>query len=217
MKTQAPFAAIVLTMFVAFAASTSAQSRPKTNVLKKEKVSLDTILGCSNDDFIQSVFDTDLAKMLKLASALSMAILYNQPLPEHPTDKDLASTALRTAGFQSIILGSDPAKFSIMATDFNGHSPDPAKQPFCRRDLYAEYSQSTIDALPNFVEIRADEWAFNPNELFVHADQFTFTSGIFSDAASVFFTAKRGRVEIQFLSQPDGLKLYRIFVNRPGG
>jgi hypothetical protein len=78
----------------------------------------------------------------------------------------------------------------------------------------AHYAKDADDSLPYMVSISVspDYWVFDPNELFLHADQFTFGSGVFSNSSGVFFTAKKGRVELQFTPGRNGLMLYRVFI-----
>jgi hypothetical protein len=69
---------------------------------------------------------------------------------------------------------------------------------------------------PTIIEINAGDWLLNPNEIFAHADQFNFESGVFNNSSEVFFTAMKGHVSIQFTCKPSGLKFYRV-IYAPSG
>ena len=166
-------------------------------------VSLDTILSCSNDIYVQHVFKTELGTMHKLGMGAMIV--------GHVKDKtDDASVALRYAGFQSGF-SNDPLVMSVMPFRPDGTVISPA--PFCSI-LDVNYEKASDDSLPYMVSIYVDSdyWVFNPNELFLHADQFTFRSGVFNDSSKVFLAATKGRVEIQFVAEPNGLTLYRVFI-----
>ena len=71
-----------------------------------------------------------------------------------------------------------------------------------------------LPALPyaNAILPYENEWEFNINELFGHADQFKFTSGVFTNSSDVFFAATKGLVDLQFIPRPNGLTLYRVII-----
>lgn len=60
-----------------------------------------------------------------------------------------------------------------------------------------------------------EAWTLDPNEVFAHADKFTFISGVFSNSTDVFLIAKRGITSIQFIFADKKLKLYRVFYDNP--
>jgi|SRR5579863_3394311 len=178
-------------------------TKPKKNV---PSVSLDTILSCGDDPYVRRVFKTDLGTMHKL-SMYAMTI-------GHVKDKsDETSMALRYAGFQSS--GTDPLVPSVAPYGPDGLMVTPP--PPCTM-LDAYYKKDADDSLPYMVSIYVDPdyWVFNPNEFFLHADQFTFSSGVFSNNSGVFFdfVATKRRVRIQFVPGPDGLTLHRVFIGR---
>ena len=61
----------------------------------------------------------------------------------------------------------------------------------------------------------AQSWLLDPNEVFAHADQFTFESGVFADSSDIYLTAKKGRAAIQFICKSDGLHFYRALFQAP--
>jgi hypothetical protein len=174
---------------------------------RDRSVSLDTVLACPADEVVQEVFNTDLLTADRL-NAVAMTLM------ARTDDKYLS---LKTKGFVTVA-GDEYKHFEIMPTDYSGKWITESRLPFCRSRPTASYGRSNDG--PDLVEIDGKGWSLNPNEIFVHADQFQFESGVFSDSAGVFLTATKGRASMQFLCTPNGLKLYRVLYkqkNRAGG
>lgn len=170
--------------------SASARSRQRV-------VSLDTVLSCTNDSFLGVVFKTDRNTAIRL-SRIAMAV----------TEKDKSDyPALLSKGFVTYPAGQ-PDSMEIWPTDDRGVPTDESQLPFCRYRPTANYSAS-FEAGPHGIDIDGRDWFLNPNEVFAHADQFTFDSGVFTDSSRVYLVAKKGRVIIQFLANPSGLRFYR--------
>jgi len=75
--------------------------------------------------------------------------------------------------------------------------------------LVATYKEHAYNSGPTRLEIDGDEWQFDPNEILAHANQFEFSSGVFTNSAGVYLIATKGRVSIQFTCSAAGLKFYR--------
>jgi hypothetical protein len=204
MKTAPPIILGLLILVGCAIAQTPTHQKAKTETAQKRTVSLNTILSCPEDSIVRSVFKTNLATMRKLhVSAMIINHTYEKD------DED--SIAVRYAGF--ISSGSDPLNFGIMAADSHGDYWTRPNRTFCSGAFVARY-QDIADSLPYAIAIlpAENEWAFNINELFSHADHFKFTSGVFTDSSDVFFTATKGLVDLQFIPKPDGLTLYRVII-----
>jgi hypothetical protein len=64
-----------------------------------------------------------------------------------------------------------------------------------------------------------DARVLDPNEVFAHADQFKFESGIFENSTEIYLLATRGRTTIQFTfdHRSKTLKLRRVIYDNPKG
>jgi hypothetical protein len=181
------------------------QTKRIKSVPNKRIVSLDTVLSCTSDKLIISVFETDRATAIKLSR---MAILAIRLEGKSITDFDFFGKQFVTE------LGSDDNEREIWPTDRSG-TPIPQPQlSFCRYRPTASYIKSdnyqeSYKQGPYNIDISGDDWSLNPNEVFAHADQFEFTSGVFTDSSRVFLLARKGRVAIQFLCKPAELVFYR--------
>lgn len=163
-------------------------------------VTLETVLACSEDSLIQSVFETDAHTARYSLAALFMVLAKAKADPEY--------IALKSKGFVTQIL--DASSLEILPTESSSGNIAPLSDlPFCHSRPTAHYDDSHLDPGPNIVVIDGQGWIFNTNEIFAHADQFHFDSGVFSNSSDVYFTATKGRTSIQFISKPNGLKLYR--------
>jgi hypothetical protein len=189
--------------FLILALGASAQTATKAKKAAPT-VSLDTILSCADDSYVQSVFKTDLATMNKLNIGLVQLAHYK----DDADSKALESLSKRMGFWTGAT--DKPLELLVMP------NPPVLPVPFCS-NLAAHFLDDVASALPSYVEISVsdDYWTFNPNELFLHADQFTFRSGVFTDSTRVFFSATKGRVEIQSVAESKGLTLYRVFIRPP--
>jgi hypothetical protein len=197
-------AVILLSMLAALPA---AQTHTKPAHLRS--VSLDTVLSCSDDLLLQEVLKTDVFTARLKLNALGMM------MSKKKSQDDPSVQALLAKGFFTDTV--DDSLVSIIPTDRIGNIIEESKLTFCQGHPLADYEyhsdESWLDKQnkPRSVEIDGQDWYFNPNEVFAHADQFHFESGIFSNSARVYFSATKGSVTIQFVCKPDGLKFYRVF------
>ena len=193
----------VVAMLSAFSAPAMGQSGSKH--INARRVTLDAVLSCADDPILQSAFRTNTLDMLRLSS-IEMATT--------KTKIDDRSMALRAKGFYTESIGDNTESPSFMIRPVNGIGEfiKDSNLPFCHDHAVAHFDSQTAKSVldgPFHIEISGDGWFLNPNEIFVHADQFQFRSGVFEDSSDVYFTAQKGRVNIQFLSKPDGLRFYR--------
>jgi hypothetical protein len=148
------------------------------------------------------VFETDRITAVRLNS-----LLISEDRKSNTHDVNLLAK-----GFVTWPVNDD--EMLIRMTDTNGKSVPESQISFCEYKPVASYEKDN-DSKPHIVELSGDDWAFNPYEVFTHADQFEFTSGVFTTSSRVFLAAKRGRVLIQFLCEPTGLKFYRALYYPP--
>ena len=189
---------------ILFHASLS-ESRPAI-AHRQRAVTVDTILSCANDSLIVEVFKTDWRTSLKLDRLLMI-------LTQH-TMSSVEYASLRSKGFRTNLL--DAGNVQILAADFaSGRTIPKSKLEFCQDYPVAKYNKVDLDSFPQSIDVSGDGWQLNPNEVFAHADQFQFRSGVFSDSSDVFFIATKGPVAIQFICKPDGLKFYRAIYSPP--
>lgn len=207
---------VILTLTFLCIGSTSSQShktvqRPNTSphVIGKRPVSLDTVLSCVSDSLITDVFKLERSTAL-LSSVLSLALI--------PSSDPKYAEAHAEAGSRGFVtaLGDPTTDLEIWAVDYKGSPLDKAKLPFCHYRPTASYVDNNPHSLPFSVDISGEDWTLNPNEIFAHADQFTFDSGVFTNSSRVFFGAKKGNVHIQFICTVNGLVFYRALYS-PGG
>ncbi len=190
-----------------------ASGQTKVKPVQKRTVSLDTVLACLHDSLLEDVFKTGKPTMDSLDS-FAMTIMNSDPKKKDDLD---------FLGLKAKMFYTRPAaesEFSILPTEIleNGkiRIMGDSKLTFCHYDLVAHYqSRDDLHALPTFIKIDGQDWLLNPNEVFVHADQFKFQSGVFEDSSDVYLMASKARVDIQFLCKPDGLKFYRVFYFHP--
>jgi hypothetical protein len=165
-----------------------------------QNISLNGILACADDSYVQRIFKTDIQTIRKLNMG-ELALVKDK--------NDADSRRLRDFGFMSGFTG-DPLHFSVLPFP----PTDPA--PFCSI-LSIYYLRDEPNAHPYHAQVIVDPnfWTFDPNELFTHADQFTFKSGVFSNSSEVYLSATKGRTEIQLIATPKGLLLYRVSIKTP--
>jgi hypothetical protein len=156
-------------------------------------VLLDTILSCPSDAIVKNVFETDWRTMVNLTASLLNG--------QKETNSDLLSK-----GFTAFPIAED--EMMIAPTNMKGRALSKEQVPFCNYKLSASYEKG-MDSKPHTLEISGDDWSLNPYEVFAHADQFEFSSGVFSNSSRVFLVARKGRVAIQFICKPTGLVFYR--------
>jgi hypothetical protein len=177
-----------------------AQAPEHSKSIPHKRVTLETVLSCATDSVLDEVFKTDAFTARIMLNTLGMVVSQRKSDPKY--------MPLLAKGFEAQIL--DDSRLAIMPSDHLGHLVDVSDKPFCHDFPTAEYEKSEDkNAGPYLIEINGGDWLLNPDEVFIHADQFQFSSGVFSNSSDVFLTAKKGRVSIQFVCKPDGLKFYR--------
>jgi hypothetical protein len=167
---------------------------------RRRTVTLETVLSCLDDSLIDDVFKTDLSDAGRL-NPLAMVLQKDKTEPGY--------LALRAKQFVTYPDGD--FRYEIWPTDYLGKTMDWSKLQFChdRPTAYYQVENETLPHPVHMVTIDGDDWFLNPNEVFAHADQFHFESGVFTNSSGVFFIAVKGRVSIQFVCKPDGLKFQR--------
>lgn len=188
---------ILLTAFFILALGSPAQDpTPKA----PRSISLDDILSCANDPYVQKVFHTDLYSIRKLNLG---------PVLLAKDKTDPYSKAITSFGFMSAFT-SNPLELGVLPF------PPTNPAPFCSI-LSIYYLRDEPNSYPYHAQVNVDPdfWTFDTNELFTHADQFTFISGVFKNSSRVYFSAAKGRTEIQFVATPKGLVLYRVSIKAP--
>jgi hypothetical protein len=200
-RTKVSEIALSLTLLFVISASAQPSETTKKSSLHPRAITLDTILSCTNDPLIAEVFKTDeFTARFKLFAVSMIEMKYKTPGPSYD--------ALSSKGFVTRPL--DDTSLEIIPTDpLSGKIATASNLSFCHSSPTARYSKSGDKSEPLLIEIRGNDWLFDPTEIFVHADQFRFDSGIFADSSDVFFTAIKGRVSIQFICKTNGLKFYR--------
>ena len=58
----------------------------------------------------------------------------------------------------------------------------------------------------------AGDWTLDPNEVFRHAEQFNFVSGVFKNSSQTYLVATKGNTAIQFVFSDGALRLYRVTI-----
>jgi hypothetical protein len=198
--------AILTCLLIAcFPLTTYAQDNfARKEALRARRVSLETILSCADDPLIEAVFNTDSeTARSKLNGVLMMEAKFRKvELPDYDF--------LRLKGFVTDLI--DDSHVSIVPTDIHTGSAIPERAlTFCLDFPTASYGKSSNSG-PSLVTISGMGWRFDPNEVFLHANQFHFDSGVFADSTDVYLTATKGRTTIQFIAKPAGLTLYRVLI-----
>ena len=187
-----------------FCLSASAQSPSKASRQSgshKRVVALETVLSCTDDPLIGDVFKTDKFTAVQLNDTLMILMKYKK-IP------DANYVDFRSRGF--VTSSPDDSTFLIMPTNpLSGSTISEPRLTFCHDFPTAHYDKANYKSVPSDIDISGEGWALSPNEIFAHADQFHFDSGVFENSSDIFFTATKGRVSIQFLCKSDGLKFYR--------
>ncbi len=167
-------------------------------------LSLNTILSCSGDPYVQKVLSTDLGTMRKLGTDAMLRV---------KGKTDPASVALQNMGFQTIYGYSGPLDFMVLAFHPDGTVVESA--PYCTF-LTVGYEEDKPDALPYGVDLNviSSMYTFDANELFLHADQFTFMSGILTASSDVYLAATKGKIIFVFTPTSKGLTLHRVGIRR---
>lgn len=207
-------ALVVMTLLLSVPHIEPLQTRKAETPPHKRNVSLDTVLSCASDELIADVFATD--RMTALNSDIGTVILWRK---EHPHD-------LWSKRFVTFHEGGDD--FEIWPTDYRGVPIPKPQLPFCRYRPLASYlgadsasspeaGMKVLKSGPHSVDISGDDWTLNEHEVFAHADQFEFTSGVFTDSSRVFLLATKGRVAIQFICKPTELVFFRAIYHPESG
>jgi hypothetical protein len=187
---------VIIGLFTLLAA---AGDKPNKPLPAKKTVSLDTVLSCVDDSLLNTVFKTDAHTALRM-NFIGMSLVEKNK-PDY--------SELLAKGFTTHIL-SGSERLEIWPTDYRGKIIDNLQLPFCRHEMIAIFSKlSDGESSPSLIEIGGKSWTLNSSEIFAHANQFEFSSGVFSNSSEVFFTATKGRVSIQFICKPAGLSFYR--------
>ncbi|MES2222552.1 MAG: hypothetical protein V4587_16495, partial [Acidobacteriota bacterium] len=143
-----------------------APSRPLKKASHQHLVTLETILSCVDDPLITEVLRTDESTATKLNAVLMIEMKYKK-IP------DADYLELRSKGFVTVNI--DDSTLRIMPTNALSGSPVPASSlTFCHDLPTARFDKATDKSAPRDVDIGGDNWVFNPNEIFAHADQFHF-------------------------------------------
>ena len=188
-------------LFITFLAVTITLSGQTTKTVKKH-VSLDTLLSCPSDELVKTVFQTDWRTAVHLNALL---------MSESRKSKDMTAEDA-SKGFVTFPVAD--REVLIKPTDINGKTISNNQLSFCNYLLSANYTEDDTSK-PYSVDVSGDGWILNPNEVFSHADQFEFKSGVFTTSSKVFLVATRGRVAIQFICSQTGLTLYRAIYYPP--
>jgi hypothetical protein len=203
-KPETAFSLILILSVLSFSAiPTLAQTRVRSlkGTSRQHLVTLETILSCANDSLITQVFNTDKSTAINLNAVLMVEMKYKKIRNDDYVE-------LKSKGF--VTRNIDDSSFGIMPTNaLSGSLVPESDLAFCHDLPTAHYDRTGYKSGPRDVDIGGENWVFNPNEIFAHADQFHFDSGVFTNSADIFFTAKKGRVSIQFLCKGDGLRFYR--------
>src|SRR6266481_2421229 len=199
MVTKDNFKMLVVISIFAFLASAAA-SEP---IHKRKAISLDILLFCASDKLLQSVFDTD---RITAASELNRSLILIKRI-----QKEDSGTNFITKGFTTESVGNNDLE--IFPVEGLGDPIPETKLSFCQYHPVASHlsteENGNVVAKPHVISISGDDWVLNPIEVLSHADQFSFTSGVFSDSSRVFLVARKGNVAIQFICNQTGLTFYR--------
>ena len=190
----------LLTISFLLAVSSRAQPQPKA---RAKAVSLETVLSCQKDELIQSVFDLTEDDMFKLS------LLKVGSIPPEATNEKV-----RAVSHNFYVSPGDEKTWRVL--------PEEKPPSFCHDYLivggFASPTGKSYDHESHaaFAKILAyKNWILDPNEVFKHADQFTFKSGTFGKSTSVYLEGTKGGVNIQFIFESGTLKLYRVFYTSP--
>lgn len=195
--------AVLLFLGISACSTFAAQDVKKKPNIKR--VNLEAILSCQEEPIFKAAFETDWRTALNLNGI--------QMIMDAKTKSDDMDYINRRSKNFVTDLQSD--SFVIMPTDWRGVPIDSDRLPFCMNYTLALYEDvSKYKSLPYAITVAAEDYAFDSNEVFMHAEQFTFKSGVFSNSSDAYFTATKGRVSLQFKCTPKGLKLYRVFYDR---
>ena len=176
-----------------------------TTLPHQRTVTLDTILSCPDDPVIEEAFRTDKST----AHVLNPFHHVNKPQTE-PTGKSALS---KVKGFYDVFFLGNTA--SIFPVDrLSGRAIPREDLPFCNVSASMRFGEDDTST-PLSISIDGDGWIFDPNEIFAHAEQFKFDSGVFSDGSESYLIAIRGRTTIQFLASRSGLRFYRAIYSPP--
>jgi hypothetical protein len=204
------WASIVILMPSLVLLSPYARLAAQTSALHKQTVpravTLNTILSCSDDALIEEIFETDATTAHVDLNAFGMVTM------KRDRSRAPGSTARYMAllGKGFITLERDETTLTIMPTDYSGKRIQASQLSFCHGNLTASYEKHIDDKSgPRLLEIDGEGWSLNPSEVFARADQFRFESGVFNNSSDVFLTAIKGRVSIQFVCKPNGVRFYR--------
>jgi hypothetical protein len=162
-------------------------------------LSLETILACQNDALLERVFTLKASDVDKV----------NRGSVNRPNLK-YDEQVVEGYGF-SLVYVPEGQDWLVVST-----KNDP--QSFCRSSVTLSiFKKSGDEMYPETVSIlgRYLEWGFDINEIFKHADQFKFQSGVYDDSTLVYFTASRGAVHIQFAFVNGTLRLAQVIYDNP--
>jgi hypothetical protein len=166
---------------------------------KPRAVLLKEVLSCADDPFMARVFDLTNEDADKLM------------MPDKADPK-----LVESYGFWLLLSHTvGHVNFTVMPTHQNNS--------FCRSyPNVGGFAVPKNDTAYHPVIITfdcGDAWTLDPNEVFAHADQFKFESGIFKNSTDVYMLATRGDTTIQFIfdQKSKRLKLSRVFYDNPKG
>ena len=95
-----------------------------------------------------------------------------------------------------------------------GYSPPKVDDDYCH--LFTVFYPNEKDAsLPTQVHLsggKGEVFSFDANDLFIHADQFVFHSGVMEGSTDVFLAAVKGDTGIRFIAKPTGLTFDGVII-----
>jgi hypothetical protein len=149
------------------------------------RLTLNKILSCSEDPYVQNVLKTNFGTMLRLSKG--------------------GDSAWLNAGF--VAYKNKDRMFLVFDYIPPGSKGSKTAVDYCHL-FTLSYPNEKDDSLPSQVDLPGGErevFSFDTNDLFIHADQFVFRSGVMAGSTDVFLAAVKGDTCIRFIAKPTGL------------
>ncbi|SRR6266566_252967 len=203
MKTPTRSTAILLSTLLLFPATVATQTPAiKTAKAAKKQLTLNEVLGCSDDEWLVAAWKASLSDMM------SRIFIY-----VYGKKKDKQQTEISSFPFVTSIADGTEHDFVLMRDASNDKTNE---KKFCHSHVIAHYEDEGFTTKPLVIDIYVDDdqWTFDFSQVLRHADQFAWKTGVFSNSAESYLSVTKGNCTLQFLVSTGVAKLYRVIYEK---
>jgi hypothetical protein len=203
MNTKLRFTTFLFSLVLCVPTLSAVQTPPKTTKSAKQALTLDQVLDCVSDDWLTAAWKATEFDMMRRNI---LSVVLKRDKSEEPENVSLLPFATRPTEHTE-------HAFSLMSANVNDKTNE---KNFCRSNTVAHYLGDDYKAKPVLIDVFFDDdhWTFDFSQIFRHADQFTWESGVFSNSSDNYLSVTKGSCTLQFFVSTGVPHLFRVFYNR---